>query len=114
MIRSDLTHHQCPLARAMGQIGDGWMLLSLWAVLNGHSRFEDMQQRLGVARNILSDRLRRLTELGLVARTPIAEGSRRCEYVPTEKALPLLEPLKMLHSWGLENCPPALPLRMSA
>lgn len=104
MIRSDLTERECPLARAMGEIGDGWMLLTLWAALNGNTRFETMQDKLGVARNILSDRLRRLVDQGLLERRPISPESRRCEYVATARAEPLREPLRLLRSWGTEHC----------
>lgn len=107
MIRSDLTERECPLVRAMGEIGDGWMLLTLWAALNGHTRFEAMQTRLGVARNILSDRLRRLVDLGLLERKPLSPSSKRCEYVATARSEPLIEPLKLLHTWGKTHCTPS-------
>lgn len=105
MIRSDLTERECPLARAMGEIGDGWMLLTLWSALNGNTRFETMQEKLGVARNILSDRLKRLVEQGLLERRPVSPDSRRCEYIPTHKASLLKEPLSMLRAWGEVHCP---------
>ena len=100
MIRSDMRNRDCPLARTMGEIGDGWMLLTLWAALNGVTRFETMQERMGVARNILSDRLKRLVAQGLLDRRPISSGSRRCEYVPTELAHELREPLAAFRAWG--------------
>ena len=105
MIRSNLAERECPLARAMGEIGDGWMLLTLWSALNGNTRFETMQDKMGVARNILSDRLRRLVDQGLLDRRPISPESRRCEYVPTERALELQEPLSLLRAWGDRHCP---------
>lgn len=105
MIRSNLKEHDCSLARAMGEIGDGWMLLTLWSTLNGHNRFEEMLQRLGVARNILSDRLKRLVESGLLERRPIAPNARRFEYVPTERARALEEPLRMIKAWGEKEFP---------
>ncbi len=105
MIRSDLNNRKCPLARTVGEIGDGWTLLTLWAVLNGQTRFEVLQENLGVARNILSDRLRRLVHLGLLVRRPISNGSRRCEYLPTKKAVELHEPLSALREWGERHCP---------
>lgn len=105
MIRSNLRTHQSPLARAMGEIGDGWMLLTLWASLNGITRFEEMLQYLGVARNILSDRLRRLVEIGLLEKKPISTNSKRYEYVPTHRAQTLREPLRLLETWGKHECP---------
>lgn len=106
MIRSNLTERECPLARAMGEIGDGWMLLTLWHVMNGYTRFEAMQERMGVARNILSDRLRRLVEQEMLVRRPISPDSRRCEYVATARAMELREPLLLLRAWGEAHCPP--------
>ncbi len=105
MIRSDLKERECPLARTMGEIGDGWMLLTLWATLNGVTRFELMQEKMGVARNILSDRLRRLVDQGLLIRKPISSGSRRCEYVPTDRAKELRAPLSAFQTWGEKYCP---------
>jgi len=103
MIRSNLANRNCPLTRAMGEIGDGWMMLTLWSVLNGTTRFESMQDRMGVARNILSDRLRRLVECGLLERRPIAVGSKRCEYVPTARAQELHQPLSLIRDWGMRH-----------
>jgi DNA-binding HxlR family transcriptional regulator len=93
------------MARAMGEIGDGWILLTLWYTLNGHTRFEALQDKLGVARNILSDRLRRLVEDGLLERRPVSPQSRRFEYAPTQKAESLREPLTLMREWGDANCP---------
>lgn len=104
MIRSNLADRKCPLSRAMGEIGDGWMMLTLWSVLNGVTRFELMQDDLGVARNILSDRLRRLVESGLLERQPISEKSKRCEYVPTQRAHDLRPALELLRDWGEKHC----------
>jgi DNA-binding HxlR family transcriptional regulator len=91
----------------MGEIGDGWMLLTLWSALNGTTRFEEMLQQLGVARNILSDRLRRLVEVGLLERRPLSPNSKRYEYVPTDRAKTLREPLEQFEAWGEKECPVA-------
>jgi DNA-binding HxlR family transcriptional regulator len=104
LIRSNLAVRECPLARAMGEIGDGWMLLTLWSAMSGVTRFETMQDKMGVARNILSDRLRRLVDQGLLERKPISPESRRCEYVPTARAQELEQPLALLRAWGDKHC----------
>jgi DNA-binding HxlR family transcriptional regulator len=93
------------MARAMGEIGDGWILLTLWHTLNGSTRFEMLQDKLGVARNILSDRLRRLVDDGLLERQPISPESRRFEYVPTQKAQELRQALILMQEWGQTHCP---------
>lgn len=89
----------------MGEIGDGWMLLIIWASLNDVTRFDEFQEKLGVARNILSDRLKRLVDSGLLDKRPVRPGSRRCEYVPTAKSEPLREPLSSMRAWGETWCP---------
>jgi len=105
MIRSSMRTHPSGFARAMGEIGDGWMLLTLWSSLNGITRFEEMLQELGVARNILADRLRRLVEIGMLERRPVGPNSKRYEYVPTARALTLHEPLRQFETWGERECP---------
>lgn len=105
MIRSSMRSHPSAMARAMGEVGDGWMLLTLWSTLNGVTRFEELLQELGVARNILADRLRRLVESGLLERRPIGPNSKRYEYVPTSRAQSLREPLRHFEAWGEVECP---------
>ncbi|WP_108781926.1 winged helix-turn-helix transcriptional regulator [Pontivivens insulae] len=89
-----------PEAKALEQVGDRWTLLILWASLNGISRFDDYQRELGVARNILSTRLRRLVDSGLLAKRPVHEGARRLEYRVTAKGQELHGPLREIEAWG--------------
>ncbi|HUF85865.1 MAG TPA: helix-turn-helix domain-containing protein [Thermohalobaculum sp.] len=88
------------LNRAVRQIGDGWSLLIVWEALNGTSRFDNFQNRLGVARNILSSRLVRLVEEGILVKRPVRVGARRLEYRPTSRAEALRPALEMIESWG--------------
>ena len=90
-----------PGAPSLEQIGDRWTLLIMWASLNGISRFDDYQRELGVARNILSTRLRRLVDLGLLAKRPVNEGARRLEYRVTAKGQELHAPLREIEAWGV-------------
>ena len=85
---------------ALEQIGDRWTLLIIWASLNGISRFDDYQRQLGVARNILSSRLGRLVEFGILVKRPVHEGARRLEYRVTEKGRELRGPLSEIEDWG--------------
>ncbi|QPH53805.1 winged helix-turn-helix transcriptional regulator [Pontivivens ytuae] len=87
-------------APALEQIGDRWTLLIIWASLNGISRFDDYQRQLGVARNILSTRLRRLVEMGILVKKPVHEGARRLEYRVTEKGRELRPALEEIEHWG--------------
>ena len=63
----DWTDPECPVARALDLVGDRWSLLVVRDAMDGARSFTEFQRRTGIARNILTDRLRRLTESGLLA-----------------------------------------------
>lgn len=84
-------------------IGDRWSLLVVWACLDGATRFEEIRRRLGIARNILSDRLGRLTDMELLVRRPVARGARRMEYVPGEKAQCLRPVIRAMIDWSARS-----------
>lgn len=100
MLRKAVKGVDTPLVRAINEVGDGWMLLILWAGCRGVTRFDDFQRELGVARNILAERLRKLVASGLMNKTPIAEGARRMEYRLTAKGEALEVALRHLYEWG--------------
>lgn len=100
MLRKPVTFADAPLVRAVNEIGDGWMLLIVWAAGRDVSRFDEFQRELGVARNILAERLRRLVDSGLLEKAPISEGARRMEYRLTEKGAALGGALEALNAWG--------------
>ncbi len=100
MLRKPISGHDTPLVRAINEVGDGWILLILWAACNEVSRFDEFQRELGVARNILSERLRKLVDAGLLAKQPIAEGARRMEYKLTPKGMAIEDTLRTLYGWG--------------
>ena len=100
MLRKPVTTSNTALVRAINEIGDGWMLLIGWAASRDVSRFDEFQRELGVARNILAERLRRMVERGLLEKTPIAQGARRMEYRLTEKGAALRDSLDALQQWG--------------
>jgi DNA-binding HxlR family transcriptional regulator len=68
--------------------------------LNGVTRFDDYQRQLGVARNILSTRLRRLVDLGVLVKRPVHEGARRLEYRVTPMGMDLRPALEQVEDWG--------------
>lgn len=92
--------HSGHMNRAVRKIGDGWSLLIVWEALNGTTRFDNFQNRLGVARNILSTRLARLVEEGILVKRPVRPGARRLEYRPTARAEALRPALEMIESWA--------------
>lgn len=90
----------CPVARTLDVVGDRWSMLIVRDAFDGAARFSDFQRRLGVARNILADRLRTLVEQGILALQPAADGSVYQEYVLTEKGADLFTVVVALRQWG--------------
>jgi DNA-binding HxlR family transcriptional regulator len=98
--RKSISQETCPVARSVNVIGDRWSLLILRDVFDGMHRFGDMQRDLGVARNILSDRLGRLVEADILAMQPASDGTAYQEYVLTAKGESLFPVLVALRQWG--------------
>src|SRR5689334_4982829 len=90
----------CPLPPAVELIGEKWAFLILRGALNGLHHFEEFQAGLGIARNILSDRLGRLVAGGILERTPDPEDGRRVIYGLTDKGEALLPVVLALRQWG--------------
>ena len=88
------------MAEAVRRVGDGWTLLILWAAMHGTTRFDMFQRRLGMARNILSNRLARLVDEGIMEKRPVNPGARRLEYRLTDAGLALGTTIKSLENWG--------------
>lgn len=93
------TDPQCPVARATDLVGDKWSLLIVRDALDGARSFTDFQRSLGVARNILTDRLRRLADDGILTRQPAPSGKRQ-EYVLTDAGEELFTLIVALRQWG--------------
>ena len=91
------------MADAVRQIGDSWTLLIIWAAMHGVTRFDSFQQRLGVARNILSNRLARLVDEGILEKRPVHAGARRLEYRITAKGEALRPVLDGIEDWGARH-----------
>ncbi len=94
------TDSPCPVARSADLLGDRWALLVIRDAFDGITRFGDFQRSLGAARNILSDRLRRLVEAGLLVQQPAADGSAYQDYVLTAAGRDLFPLLVALRQWG--------------
>ncbi|MDB5294578.1 MAG: transcriptional regulator [Phycisphaerales bacterium] len=105
MKKTCLAGNDCPLSRAYGAVGDWWSLLIVTRVLLGERRrFSEIQEDLGVARNILSARLRKLVEEGILEKVPAPDGSLYQGYAPTEKGRALFKVIVALLQWGETNC----------
>ena len=92
----------CPLPPAVELIGEKWAFLILRGALNGLQHFEEFQAGLGIARNILSDRLGRLVAGGILERTADASDKRKVVYSLTPKGEGLLPVVLALRQWGEE------------
>lgn len=100
-----VTHEdaECPVARAVDVIGDRWSLLIVRDAFDGISRFGEFQRNLGLAKNILSSRLRELVAHGILEVIPAADGTAYHEYVLTAKGRDLFVILVSLRQWGEDH-----------
>jgi DNA-binding HxlR family transcriptional regulator len=92
----------CPIAEAVSIIGERWTCLIIRASMLGLCHFEEFQACLGIARNILSDRLGRLVSAGVLARTPDPNDGRRVIYALTERGAELAPVMVALRQWALD------------
>jgi DNA-binding HxlR family transcriptional regulator len=90
----------CPIPAALEAVGERWSFLILRGVFNGLHHFEEFQSTLGIARNILSNRLARLVEHEILMREPDPADRRKVAYRLTEKGRELLPVLIALRQWG--------------
>src|SRR5487761_1429839 len=97
---TELDREACSVARTVSVIGDRWTLLILRDCFLRVRRFEEFEQRLGITRHILADRLRKLVAAGVRARVAYQERPRRYEYRLTETGLDLHPVLLALVGWG--------------
>lgn len=109
----ELDRENCSLARALSVVGDRWTLLVLRECFLGQRRFEEFETRLGIARHVLADRLKKLAEAGVLVRVAYRERPRREEYRLTEKGHDLYPAILALVQWGDRHMagPEGVPLR---
>lgn len=93
----------CPVARCVNLIGDRWSLLIVRDAFDGMRRFGDFQRSLGVARNILSDRLRKLVDADVLEMQDASDGTAYQEYILTAKGESLFPVVVALRQWGEHN-----------
>ena len=100
MQRTSFAAMDCPIARALDALGEWWSLLILRDAFLGVTRFDDFQASLGIAPNMLTRRLKRLVEAGLLERHPYAQRPLRHEYRLTAAGRDAFPVLAMLGAWG--------------
>jgi DNA-binding HxlR family transcriptional regulator len=104
---------QCPLPSAVELIGEKWAFLILRGALNGLQHFEEFQAGLGIARNILSDRLGKLVAGGILKRSPDERDKRKVIYALTEKGEGLLPVVVALRQWSETWCVGPAPVSLA-
>ena len=100
--RTSLDGDECPIARSLDAIGDWWSLLIIRDALLGARRFGEFQKSLGLAKNILTVRLRTLVDQGILQMAPASDGSAYQEYVLTPKGRGIFPILVALRQWSEE------------
>jgi DNA-binding HxlR family transcriptional regulator len=116
MLKRDYDGQNCSVARALELVGERWTLLIIRDAFLGVSRFEQFQESLGIARNVLTDRLCRLVDEGILERVRYSERPERYEYLLTQKGRDLNLAITTLRQWGdkyLSEKPPRLLRRKS-
>jgi DNA-binding HxlR family transcriptional regulator len=113
VLRRDYPGLDDSVAKALEVIGERWSLLIVRTVMHGNRRFGEMQESLGIARNVLSARLQRLIDEDILERRAYQESPPRYEYFLTQKGLDLWPALIALLHWGDRYSPnPGGPLRL--
>src|SRR5450759_309930 len=100
-----------PLELAPERAGDRWSLLIVEALLDGSRRFNELAEDVGIAPNILTERLRRLEREGIVVARPYSERPPRMEYELTSAGHDLAGALRLLADWGSRRSEDSDPLR---
>lgn len=100
MKRTSFAHWPCSIARTVDLIGDGWTPMVLREAFYGTTRFDDFERVLGIGRNVLSQRLGRLVDEGLLEREAYQQNPPRYDYVLTAKGRDLFPVLAAMMAWG--------------
>jgi DNA-binding HxlR family transcriptional regulator len=97
---ADLAESPCSIARSLAELGDAWALMVLRDAFRGSKRFDEFASKLGIATNVLSERLRQLTEAGILEKVAYSAHPPRYEYVLTQKGRDLQPVFIALTRWG--------------
>jgi DNA-binding HxlR family transcriptional regulator len=107
VLRRTYDDQVCSIARTLELVGERWSLLVIRDVFLGKRRFDELQESLGVARNVLSDRLSRLVNAGILERVRYQKRPERHEYRLTDRGRELNVALLSLMHWGDRHLAPA-------
>jgi DNA-binding HxlR family transcriptional regulator len=106
MQRKSFSDMHCSVAQCLEVVGEWWSLLILRDAFLGVRRFDDFQQRLGISRNILGQRLARLVEAGVLVKVPYDERPPRFEYRLSDKGRDLWPVITTMRQWGDKHAAP--------
>lgn len=100
MLRSDYSGQNCSIARALEDVGERWTLLIVRELLRRPHRFAELERRLGIAKNVLSNRLDKLVEREIVEKVPYTDARDWNNYRLTRKGKDLFPVISALMAWG--------------
>jgi len=98
--RKSFSDMHCSVAQALEVVGEWWSMLIVRDAFLGVTRFDDFQQRLGISRNVLNQRLAHLVDHGVLAKVPYSEHPPRFDYRLTDKGRDLWPVLTTMRQWG--------------
>ena len=101
-----LSRMPCPIARSLDRVGEWWSILIMRDALHGYTRFDQFQQSLGIAPNMLTRRLAALVKSGLLERSLYCQRPPRYEYLLTERGRDFRSVIVALHAWGNKHFAP--------
>jgi DNA-binding HxlR family transcriptional regulator len=107
--RKSFSDMHCSVAQALEVVGEWWSMLIIRDAFLGVARFDDFQERLGISRNVLNQRLAHLVEHGVLAKVPYSEHPPRFDYRLTEKGRDLWPVLTTMRQWGDKHAAPSGP-----
>ncbi len=102
MKRTSHNDKPCGIAQTLGIIGDSWTMLILRNCFMRTRRFDDFQHQLGLTRHVLTDRLKKLVDYGILKKVPYGESGKRYEYLLTHKGKSLAPVFMAMSNWGNE------------
>jgi DNA-binding HxlR family transcriptional regulator len=112
VLNRDYEGQNCSIARTLEIVGERWTLLIVRDAVFGLRRFDEFQESLGIARNVLTDRLNRLVEKGILEKVRYSERPERFEYRLTRKGRDLHIALAGLRQWGDNHVSERPPMRL--
>jgi DNA-binding HxlR family transcriptional regulator len=104
--RKSFSDMHCSVAQTLEVVGEWWSILIIRDAFLGVTRFDDFQERLGISRNVLNQRLAHLVEHGVLAKVPYSERPLRFDYRLTDKGRDLWPVLTTMRQWGDKHAAP--------